>query len=133
MIIHLSVAARNARADATTVLVDGGTMELRTGAMPATTATADSGTLLAEIDLDADAFAAASNGVAALTDPDPVNAIADGTAGHARFKASGGAVVFDLDVTDTSGSGGVKLSNPVLVTDSPVDITSGTWTEPSGE
>ena len=137
-IIRLNLGPRNARADATTSRVDGGTMELYSGTIPSTAAGVPAGgdVLLCTHTLPADAFADAVNGVAAMNPVTTVNAVASGTAGYARFlrsAANGSGVEFILDVTDTAGSGGVKLSNPVLVTGSPVDITSGTWTEPSGE
>lgn len=63
MPVQLSVAARNARLDA--IETTAGTtakLQIRSGAQPATCATAASGTLLAELTLPADYLANASAG-----------------------------------------------------------------------
>jgi len=63
MSIQLAVSTRNARLDA--IETDAGTsaiMKIRTGAQPASCAAADSGTVLAQLDLPSDWMAAASGG-----------------------------------------------------------------------
>ena len=63
MAVQLSIAARNARLDAIeTTIGASAVLKIRTGAQPATCATADSGTVLATINLPADWMAAASAG-----------------------------------------------------------------------
>ena len=76
-----------------------GTLEVRTGAAPATCETADSGTLLATLTLSADAFPDASDGgnkasSAANVIGDDISADAGGIPGHIRVKSGGGTVVF---------------------------------------
>lgn len=136
MPLRLADATRTAKANAAVDLLDvgtgtaGGTIKIYTGSQPATPATAPSGTLLATVVLANPAFGAASAGVATLTDPASVNAVATGTAGWARFADRDGAAVMDGDVTATGGGGVVTLSSTSLTSGSPVDITGGTYTQP---
>ena len=63
MTLQFSVLARNAELDALeTELGASPVLKIRTGAAPANVATADSGTILATLNLPADAFAAAGSG-----------------------------------------------------------------------
>jgi hypothetical protein len=66
MTIQLSTSARNAQLDALETTV-GTTpiLRIRTGAMPASCATADSGTVLATMTLPSDWMAAAASGIKA--------------------------------------------------------------------
>lgn len=129
-VIHLIDAARNAMVDSVTGLVgSAGTLKIYSGAIPATAATAASGTLLATVTLGA--WGAASAGTASGADPASVNAVATGTAGWFRAANSGGTTVFDGDVTATGGGGTMTLSSVSLTSGSPVDITSVTLTAPA--
>lgn len=136
MPLRLADATRNAKVNAAVDLLDvgtttaGGTIKIYSGAQPATPATAASGTLLATVILANPAFGASASGVATLSDPASVNAVATDTAGWARFADRDGAVVFDGHVTATGGGGVVELSSTSLVSGSPVDITGGTYTQP---
>jgi len=77
----------------------GGTIEMRTGAAPATPETAASGSLLITYTLPAPAFAAAAaSSLGALGAPYLAVATGTGTLGHARFKDSVGAAILDMDV-----------------------------------
>lgn len=87
MPIQLNVATRNARLD--TIESTNGTscaLEIRSGAVPATCATASSGTILATINLPSDWLAAAASGTKAIagswTDASADNS---GTAAHFRI------------------------------------------------
>ncbi|HKY51710.1 MAG TPA: hypothetical protein VJP45_10680, partial [Candidatus Limnocylindria bacterium] len=65
--MQLSVAVRNARLDAIeTAIGTSPILRIRTGAPPAACATADSGTVLAEMTLPSDWMAAAASGAKAL-------------------------------------------------------------------
>lgn len=135
MAITLSNAAASAAADAVVDLVDGGagpgTIEIRTGAAPATTELADSGTLLAVLTFADPAFGASANGVAtasAITEDSSANA--DGTAGHFRVKDSNGVVVFQGTVTAAGGGGDMELVTTTIVATQPVEITSFTYQQP---
>lgn len=87
MPIQLNVATRNARLD--TIESTNGTscaLEIRSGTVPATCATASSGTILATINLPSDWLAAATSGTKAIagswTDASADNS---GTAAHFRI------------------------------------------------
>jgi hypothetical protein len=89
MTVQNSVAARNARLDAfETAVGTSAIMKFRTGAQPATCATADSGTVLATLNLPSDWMAAASGGTKAKSGTwEDTSADAAGTIGHYRIYA----------------------------------------------
>ncbi len=128
--MKISNAARSAMVDALTALLDGGTIEIRTGAAPTNTSDADSGTLLAELTFDDPAFGAASNGVAAAGTITPDSSTpATGTAQHFRMKASGGAVVVQGTVS-TSGAD-MNFNTTSFVSGGTCSLTSGSVTQPA--
>jgi len=90
MAVQLSTAVRNARLDAIeTTISTSPTLEIRTGAVPANCAAADSGTVLATLTLPSDWMAAASGGSKALSGTwQDTSADATGTAAHFRIKQS---------------------------------------------
>src|SRR6185369_9730171 len=91
MSLQESVAVRNARLDAIeSTIGTAAKLQIRTGAPPADCATADSGTLLAELTLPSDWLAAASSGSKAKSGTWSGTAVAAGTAGHFRVKDSAG-------------------------------------------
>jgi len=94
MALQFSVAGRNARANAIeTTIGTSAIVRIRTGAPPATCATADSGTVLATMNLPVDYFAPASAGsMARLGTWSDTAADAAGTAAHFRMYESGGTV-----------------------------------------
>ncbi len=102
MVLQFSTSARNAALDAIETHVGTApTLEVRTGAPPATPATADSGTLLATLTLPSDWMAAASGGTKALAGTWQVNAGASGAPGHFRIKQAGSP--FTVHVQGTAG------------------------------
>ncbi len=121
----MSIAAAKAALDTVVDLLDVGgtaTIEIRTGAPPATTLTADSGTLLATLTCSATAFGAATsataNGLATATAnaiTSDTNADATGTAAHFRAKSGGGTVIIQ-------GTVGTATSDMIINTTS---ITAG--------
>jgi hypothetical protein len=130
MALQFSVAVRNARLDSieTTIGVSP-TLELRTGAPPATCATADSGTVVATMTLPSDFMAAASAGAKALAGTwQDTSADAAGTVGHFRVK-QGATCHIQGTVTITGGGGDMTLDNNVLAAAQPVSITSFTLTD----
>jgi hypothetical protein len=130
--IQLSVAVRNARLDAIeTTIGTSAILEIRSGAPPATCATADSGTLLASMSLPSDWLAAASSGAKAKSGTwQDLSADAAGTAGHFRVKDSGGtACGIQGTVTATGGGGDLTLDNAVLASGQAVSISSFTLTD----
>lgn len=87
------------------------TLEIRTGAVPANAAAADSGTLLGTMTLPSDWLAAASSGVKALAGSWTTTAGATGTASHFRIKSSGGTVHAQGTITATGGGGDLTLTS----------------------
>jgi len=89
--IQFDVSTRNATLDAIeTHIGTSATLEIRSGAVPANAAAADSGTLLATIALPSDWMAAAVNGVKNLSGTwQDTSADATGIAGHFRIKSGG--------------------------------------------
>jgi len=121
-------ATRNAKLQALVSLMDGGTIEWRTGAIPATPAVADSGVLLATNTMGATAFTAPVAGVSTYNVDTPNNQVAIGDIGHARIKTSGGIVVADVDVGLV---GTVIIVDRIAVTTGEkVNIQSFSITEP---
>lgn len=134
MALRLPNATRSAMCDALVDRFDlgtgAGTIQIRSGTQPTTANDTATGTLLATITLADPAFGSASNGVATLTDPAAVNAVATGTATWFRGLDSAGATVADGDVTATGGGGGIELATTSITSGLSVDITGGTITMP---
>lgn len=131
MATRIAVNARNQGVGAVGALLNGGTLEIRTGSQPASPASADSGTLLVSIPLANPAFGSPSNGQAALAGvPRQAQAQAAGTAGHARFKTSGGQVVLDVAVSDPNGNGELKLDNVNIAQGQTITISGFTLSQP---
>jgi hypothetical protein len=134
MSVQLSVAVRNARLDAIeTAIGTSAVLKIRTGAAPATCATADSGTVLATISLASDWAAAASSGAKAFSSLPVTDSSADaaGTAGHFRIYASDGTTCH-MQGTITSvltGTGDMLLDNTVLAAGQSFSVTSFTLTD----
>lgn len=110
----------------------GAIMKIRTGSAPATCATADSGTVLATLNLPADWMAAASSGSKAKSGTwQDASADNTGTAAHFRIYDSGGSTCkWQGTVTATGGGGDLTLDNTSIATGQVVTITSFTITAP---
>ncbi len=129
MAYRRATATRNAVADAEGDMLNGGTIQIRTGAQPATPDTAASGTLLGTLGFNATAFGAPATGVvtaAAITSD--TNADASGTAGHARLLTSGAAI--HSDASCGQGSGDFNFDNNVIVAGGTIAVSSLTLTAP---
>jgi hypothetical protein len=107
-------------------------LKIRTGAQPATCATADSGTVLAELSLPSDWMSAASGGSKAKTGTwSDTSANATGTAAHFRIYASDGSTChMQGTVTATGGGGDLTLDTVSIVASGTVTITAFTMTAP---
>jgi hypothetical protein len=133
MALQFSTGYRNAMLDQfETTTGATAILEIRSGAAPATCATADSGTLLASMTLPSDWMAAASGGTKALsgswTDSSANNT---GTAAHFRIKDNPGTTChMQGTVTVTGGGGDLTLDNTSIATAQAVTITSFTLTAP---
>lgn len=137
MTINISTNARNAMLDAIeTELLTGGApiLKVRTGAKPANCAAADSGTVVATLNLPADPLAAASGGVKTLLGTwQDLTADAAGTIGHFRvYKADGTTCVLQGSVTSTAvGTGDMLVDNPVLEAGQQFSVTGFSLTAPN--
>lgn len=132
MAVQLSVAVRNARLDSIeSTIGTSAILRIRSGAQPATCATADSGTVLATLSLPVDWMAAASSGSKALSGTwQDLSADATGTAGHFRIYDSGGTVCgIQGSITATGGGGDMTLDNTSIASGQQVTITSFTLTD----
>jgi hypothetical protein len=129
MALRLATATRHAGIDAIGDLLNGGTIQIRTGAQPTNVADAASGTLLGTLTFNATAFGAPSTGVvtaAAITSD--TSADASGTAGHARLLTSGAAI--HSDATCGQGSGDFNFDNNVIVSGGTIAVSALTMTQP---
>ncbi len=131
MAIQNSDTVRNAMLDAReTAIGTSPIMKIRTGAAPANCGTADSGTVLATLNLPSDWMAAAASGSKAKSGTwQDTSADASGTAAHYRIYDSGGTTCHEQGtVTATGGGGDLQLDNIVLAAGQQVTITAYTWT-----
>lgn len=134
MALQLSVAVRNAALDAIETAVGASAiLKIRTGAPPANTAAADSGTVLVTQNLPADWMAAASGGTKSKSGTwEDLSADASGTAGHFRIYASDGVTChIQGTTTNTGGGGDMELQNVSINAGQAVTITSFTITAPN--
>jgi len=108
MAFQLSVAVRNAMLDAIeTTISTSAVLKIKSGAPPATCATADSGTVLATCSLPSDWLAAASSGSKAKSGTwEDTSADATGTAAHFRIYASDGTTCHAQGTVTATGDGG---------------------------
>ena len=106
MSLQFSDAVRNARLDAIeTAIGVSAVLKIRTGAPPANCAAADSGTVLATVNLPSDWMAAASGASKAKSGTwQDASADASGTAAHFRLYASDGTTCHAQGTVGTSGA-----------------------------
>jgi hypothetical protein len=132
MAIKLSTAVRNARLDAIeTAIGTSAVLKIRTGAAPADVATADSGSVLATMNLQSDWMAAAASGAKAKSGTwNDTSADAAGTAEHFRIYASDGTTAHMQGTVTATGNGGdLTLDNTSIALAQTVTITSFTLTD----
>lgn len=132
MAIQLSVAVRNARLDAVeSTIGTTAVLKIRTGAAPASCATADSGTVLATATLPSDWLAAASSGSKAKSGTwEDTSADASGAAAHYRIYASDGTTChMQGTVTATGGGGDMTVDNVVFAVTQVFTVTSFSLTD----
>lgn len=104
-------------------------LQLRSGAPPATCATADSGTLLCELTLPSDWMAAASGGTKAKSGTWSGTGAAAGTIAHFRIKDSAGTTCHvQGTVTATGGGGDMTVDNAVIAVSQAVTVNTFTLT-----
>jgi hypothetical protein len=131
MALQYSVAVRNARLDAVEAAIGASAiLKIRTGAAPASCATADAGTVLATLNLPSDWMAAASSGTKAKSgtweDSSADNA---GTAAHFRIYANDGTTChMQGTITATGGGGDMTVDNTSFASGQAFTITGFTLT-----
>lgn len=130
MTIQYSVTLNNAKLDQVeTVLGTAAILRIYTGAMPATCATAASGTKLTEDSLPSDWMAAASGAAKAKSGTWTLNGVAAGTAGYFRLLDSGlAATHMQGTVTATGGGGDMTLDNAVIAVSQVITVNTFTIT-----
>lgn len=132
MALQFSTAVRNAMLDAIETATGAtAVLRIRSGAAPATCATADSGTALASITLASDWAAAASGGTKSFSGLPVTDASADatGTGAHFRLYASDGTT---CHVQGTYGTSGTDIigDSVSFTAGQTFNVTSWTWTAP---
>lgn len=133
MTIQFSTSVRNALLDSfETTISTSAILKIRTGAQPATCATADSGTVLATLSLPSDWMAAATDGSKAITGTwSDSSADETGTAGHFRLYASDGTTChMQGSITVTGGGGDMTLVNTSIAQGQSITISTFTLTAP---
>lgn len=132
MAIQLSTAVRNARLDSIeTTTGTSAVIKIRTGSAPADCGTADSGTVLATLNLPSDWMAAASGGSKSLSGTwEDLSADNTGTAAHFRLYASDGTTChLQGTVTATGGGGDMTVDNTSFASGQQFTITAFTLTD----
>jgi hypothetical protein len=136
MAVSLTDALARAFLDGMDATFNGGKLQFRTGAPPGS-GQAPSGTLLAEEDLPADAFAAASGRSKAKNGTWQVQAGAGGIIGHYRMIAAGdtGAATqneprLEGTVTLTGGGGDMTVDNNDVESGQTITVTNFTISVP---
>lgn len=127
MAVQYSVTVRNARLDVLESTVGtSAILKIRTGAPPANCAAADSGTVLATVNLPLDWMASASGGVKAMSGAwADSSADGTGTAGHFRVYDSSGTVChIQGTVTVTGGGGDMVVDNTSFVAGQGFTVTT---------
>ncbi len=123
------MTVRNAQLDAfETAIGASAVLKIRSGTVPANCAAADSGTVLATLNLPSDWMAAASAGSKAKSGTwEDTAADATGTAGHFRVYASDGTTVhMQGTITATGGGGDMTVDNTSIASGRTVTVTGFT-------
>ena len=132
MAIQFSVSVRNARLDAIEAAIGASPIvRIRTGAAPASCATADSGTVLATLNLPADWMDGAAAGSKSMLGTwQDSSADASGVAGHFRiYEAADSTCHLQGTVTATGGGGDLQVDNVNFAVGQQFTITGFTLTD----
>ena len=134
MAVQASTTLRNTWLDAIeTAVGTGGSLRIYTGAQPANCAAANSGTLIAHINLRSDWMAAAASGTKAIANGPWQDTSADnaGTAAHFRLYSDTSGTTCVLQGSVGQGSGDLQLDNTTVTAGQTVSITAFTFTAPN--
>lgn len=132
MTVQFSATVRDARNDAVETAVGvSAVLKIRTGAAPANPAAADSGTVLATLNLPSDWMAASAAGVKAKAGTwSDTTADNTGTAAHWRLYASDGVTCHAQGtITATGGGGDLTLDSTSITAGQSVTVTSWAFTD----
>jgi hypothetical protein len=132
MAVQLSVAVRNGRLDSIeTTIGASAVLKIRTGSPPASCAAADSGTVIATINLPTDWMAAASGGTKSKSGTwDDTSADNSGTAAHFRVYAFDGVTCgLQGTVTSIGGGGDMEIDNVSVVAGQYITVSSFNLTD----
>jgi hypothetical protein len=108
-----------------------GALDLYNGTVGATPEDVSGGTLLTSIKLPVVAFSVPLGGAISLAGQWFSTVTTTGTATWGRFRDNATTTFMTVSVTNTSGSGDIKLATTSLVMDGVVEVTSFAWTVPS--
>ena len=128
MALRQNTGLANALASAFGALFASGTLQVRTGAQPASANNAASGTLLATINLPSSPFTSPAAGVVSKSGTWAAVAVATGVAAHGRFISSDTLKVFDVSIALTGGN--LDITDENVVTGGNVVVTAFTYTVP---
>lgn len=132
MSLQFSTAVRAAEADAVeTAVGTSPVLTIRTGAPPANCGTANSGTVLATMNLPSDWLTNPGTGAKALSGTwEDTSADASGVAAHFRIHDSSATTChIQGTITATGGGGDMTLDNTNIASAQDVKVTSFTLTE----
>ena len=135
MTIQFSAAVRDAENDAIeTAIGTSAVMKIRSGAAPANVAAADSGTVLATLNLPSDWLGASSAGVKSKSGTwQDTSGDNTGMAAHFRIYASDGTTAhMQGTVTATGGGGDLTLDRTTVIPGVAVELSSWRLTAPGG-
>jgi hypothetical protein len=130
MSVQFSVAVRNAMLDQIESTVGtSAKLEIRSSTVPASTAAANTGSVLVSYTLASDWAAAASSGSKSFNNtPISTTATGAGTAAHFRIYSSTNTCHWQGTVTATGGGGDMTVDNTNIASGQTVNITSFTIT-----
>lgn len=128
MALRQNTGLANALASAFGALFASGTLQVRTGAQPASANNAASGTLLATINLPSSPFTSPAAGVVSKSGTWSAVAVATGVAAHGRFISSDTLKVFDVSIALTGED--LDITDEDVVTGGNVVVTAFTYTVP---
>jgi hypothetical protein len=135
MAIQFSVEVRNAMLNGIESSIGSSPiLKIRTGAKPANTAAADTGTVLATLNLPADFMASASGGTVAKSGTwQDLSADATGTVGHFRIYNNSETIChIQGSITATGGGGEMTVDNTNLVTGQTFTVTGFSIADANG-
>ncbi|MEL4071740.1 hypothetical protein WKW50_16470 [Ochrobactrum sp. GPK 3] len=141
MTVRIAIDAAKAACDAITGKIDAESgaakLVVYSGARPATPAAAITTQVkLIEFEMANPAFGQSAEvgntATATANSINPTTAIADGTASFFRVLDGAGNTVFDGDVSNTAGSGDLKLSAVAVITGIDVTVVSLSAIQPTG-